>query len=110
MDQQTSTKKNAWSNHIEAQRQSGLTQNAYCRQHGLKSNQFCCWKKKLASVPANVGSKHSQEPSQSSFVPIKVNSATPEKGLTLHLPGGIHLTGITEENAQAVRLLIGCLR
>ena len=110
MDQQISTKRQAWSDHIQAQSKSGLSQKAYCRQHGLKSNQFWYWKQKLVSAPDKTESEYRQEPSQALFIPVKVDNAVPKEGLTLHLPGGFHLTGITEQNAQVVHLLIGSLR
>jgi hypothetical protein len=37
-----------WQQHIEAQQASGLTQAAYCREHGLDAQYLSLWKSKLA--------------------------------------------------------------
>ncbi len=40
-------KRRRWQAHLESWKNSGLNQNEYCKQHKLRSNQFCYWKKKL---------------------------------------------------------------
>ena len=39
-----------WQEHLAQWQASGLTQVAYCRQHGLHRNQFGYWKKRLLSA------------------------------------------------------------
>lgn len=41
-----------WQQHISAQQASGLTQSAYCREHGLSIKYFSLWKSKLAKPEA----------------------------------------------------------
>ena len=36
-----------WQSHITAQQSSGLTQAAYCREHGLNAKYLSLWKRKL---------------------------------------------------------------
>jgi len=40
-------KRTWWRNHLQAQRESGQTQAAYCRTHGLDPKYFTRWKGKL---------------------------------------------------------------
>jgi hypothetical protein len=40
-------KRTWWRNHLQAQRESGQTQAAYCRTHGLDPRYFTRWKGKL---------------------------------------------------------------
>jgi transposase len=37
-----------WRGHLAAWRTSGLSQAAYCRQHGLTQNDFSWWKREIA--------------------------------------------------------------
>jgi hypothetical protein len=41
------TRKRFWSAHVKQWQQSGLSQTAYCRQHGLKPTQLSYWKCRL---------------------------------------------------------------
>ncbi len=43
-------KTNLWSAHIEAWRQSGVSQAEYCRENGINNHQFGYWKKKFANI------------------------------------------------------------
>ena len=42
-------KTNLWSAHIEAWRQSGVSQAEYCRRNGINNHQFGYWKKKFTN-------------------------------------------------------------
>ena len=37
-----------WRGHLAAWRKGGLSQAAYCRQHGLTQNDFSWWKREIA--------------------------------------------------------------
>lgn len=41
-----------WQDHLAQWHASGMTQVAYCRQHGLHRDQFGYWKKRLLAVRA----------------------------------------------------------
>ena len=71
-------KREAWRIHINAHRKSGLTQRAYCSEHGLSKSQFSYWKSQL-DHPADTGR----------FVPLTVQAR--EAVVTLNLPGGIRM-------------------
>jgi len=39
-----------WSEHVAAWQRSGLSQGAYCRQHGLSQNSLSYWRKRLGAT------------------------------------------------------------
>ena len=57
-------KQDTWNQHIRAWRGSGLSQVAYCAQHGLKAGTFAYW-----------ASKHRKEAGGLTLVPIPVDAA-----------------------------------
>lgn len=71
-----------WGGHVESWRQSGLSQVAYCKQHGLSIKSFRRWRTKLQRAAA---------PSLT-LVPISVaaQATTPATApaIRLHSPGG----------------------
>lgn len=56
--------------HVDAWRQSGLTQRAYCHQHGIKRSSFKNW--------SSNGSR--QEPT---CIPVIITSSEPVREVTL---------------------------
>jgi hypothetical protein len=58
-----------WSEHLQAQRHSGQTQAAYCRDRGLDAKYFTLWKRKL--LDASVASERDEPPR---LVPVVVRS------------------------------------
>ena len=70
-----------WQDHIMAWQASGLTQAAYCRQHGLNPSTFSSWWRYVRSLPA---------PGTSGLVPIQVTPAVtaPTGPLVLRLTSG----------------------
>lgn len=88
-----------WRPHLEAWENSGQSQAAYCREHGLIKSRFTYWKRKLK--PAAPGNP---DKSGSGFVPVRVlDSQAP--GLILRLPNGIALEGIRGDNFQLAQQL-----
>jgi len=55
-----------WKTHIERWEQSGQTQVAYCRDHGLKPHQFTYWKKRFGRTDTDI-----------SFVPLRFSRNLP---------------------------------
>ena len=72
-----------WRGHLAAWQTSGLSQAAYCRQHGLTQNDFSWWKRELARRD------RSARLAAPTFVPVCV---TPEQtapcAFELSLQGG----------------------
>ncbi len=105
----TSQLKDHWKNHIEAWQASGLSQNAYCREHGLKSNQLCYWKRKLTTAKVDAGVVSTA--SSKAFVPLSVNTSAsqPSQSLCLRLPNGCELSGIEAQHLPIVNQLLAVL-
>ena len=62
-----------WRGHLAARQKSGLSQAAYCRQHGLTQNDFSWWKREIARRDAQTAVP------AASFVPVCVTG--------MHVPG-----------------------
>ena len=67
-----------WENHLKEWSQTGLSQNAYCRNNNLRPNQFTYWKKKFKQQ--NLPVKFVQVPSH----PV-------EKAIGGHFPNTLRL-------------------
>ena len=82
-----------WKAHIEAWQQSGGTQTAYCRKHGLTDKVFSLWKRRLQREISDDASPLScSKPTTAEFLPINVVSQSPGQGhVLLRLPNGIEL-------------------
>ena len=102
---------NKWYKHIQAWKQSNLSQKAYCDQHNLKSSQLSYWSRKFeqAKVP------QAATLAPANFVPVTVSEAPQIKdnntppNLTLQLPNGVCLTGIQLSNIEIVQALLKVL-
>ncbi len=105
----TSQLKDHWKHHIEAWQASGLSQNAYCRKHGLKSNQLCYWKRKLTT--SKVDSAAASSVPSKAFVPLTVNTRASQssQSLCLRLPNGCELSGIEAQHLPTVNRLLAVL-
>ncbi len=77
-----------WQSHLEAWRQSGLTQVAYCTNQGLSLKSFYRWRGKEKET-AGIA-----KPSLT-LVPVSINAPTTGSTLQIHSPSGwrIELSG-----------------
>lgn len=90
-----------WRQHIEEWRNSGLSQQAFCRDRNLSYHQFHYWRKKLALATVD------ETPLRSSaLVPVTYTSPSPDTCLSVHLPSGISLRGIASDNLALVERLL----
>jgi hypothetical protein len=100
-------KTNLWSAHVEAWRQSGVSQAEYCRENGLSHHQFGYWKKK------HTGKE--QFAQGSAFVTIPVQHHTPstsdqsDSGVTVEV-SGITIQLATRFSAAAFRRAVTVLQ
>lgn len=108
MSQLSAQQRSVWADHIQSQVGSGLTQGAYCLKHDLKPHQFWYWKRKLLgqSVLKNQSVKHKQN----GFVPVSVSRPVAVQHLSVTLPNGVTVEGITDHNQQLARELLGALK
>ena len=96
MSRKASDQKRAlWFNHINAQKQSGLSRNQYCLRHGLNYDQFGYYAKispQLNSPELNV----TQATTPSDFIPLNVvRQHTATNQFTLTHPDGSTLSWTT---------------
>jgi hypothetical protein len=93
----------SWQLHLNAWQSSEQTQAAYCREHDLAYCQFTYWKQKLvqkvASAPCD---------SHSGFVPVEIINGR-SSSLTICLPNGASIEGVSEDNCQLARDLAKAL-
>lgn len=96
------TRDQFWYEHVVSWRQSGLTQSSYCRREGLKLHQWHYWRKKLDEVD--------QSPAPSDdFVPVQVIAGSRAACLSVTLPNGVMIEGISRDNVDVVSGLIARL-
>lgn len=67
-----------WHDHFTAWQSSGLSQGAYCEQHGLKFSNFTYWR-----------TRHNRQ--QRKLVPLSMPASAPLDRVTLDLPYGVRL-------------------
>ncbi len=106
--EESKNKQRRWQAHLHAWKNSGLTQNEYCKQHKLRSNQFCYWKKKLKQTKR----------STVNFVPVPacISKQRPgavsgnPSGLTIILDDGIRIGLDNQFSTRALADVISVLR
>ena len=89
-----------WARRIEAWRQSGQSQAAYCRDHGFKAGTFSYWlRKERSEMGVRVGREGS------ALVPVVVREAGAAWSIEVVLPNGIRLQVPGGADAAHVRAL-----
>lgn len=102
---QTLTQSEYWQQHLLRCAQSTLSKVQYCREHQLVYHQMMYWQKRLQPVLPK-----SSEHSATGFVPVIVNnSADVGNGLSLTLPNGLQIHGITDNTLSLVKPLLSQL-
>lgn len=93
---------NHWRKQIADWERSGQTQAAYCQAKQLNRHQFGYWRKKF---PASSGATKTKN--GSAFVPVILTKPSQQiSDLTITLPSGVILRGITTDNLLLVRQLM----
>ena len=87
-------KREAWRVHINAHKESGQSQRAYCAEHGLSERQFSYWKSQL------------DRPEGARFVPVRVHTRSP---VMMELPGGIRLSIPAEALDSLLPTILRCM-
>ena len=109
MGRLTIEQRSAWADHLQAQRDSGLTQQVYCKQQALKPHQFWYWKRKLESRGVKK-SLRTGKPGQAGFVPVSIATQAPLQYLSITLANGMTVEGIAVHNRLLEQQLIGALK
>lgn len=92
-------KRQFWKTHVEQWQLSGLSQRAYCRKHGLKTNHFYYWRRRIQSPQGQI-----------SFLPV----ALPERfsarqkvsAVRIHAPNGFIVELERPHGSQDVQELL----
>jgi len=99
--------KSFWLDHVEQWQSSGLSQAAYCRQHGLCQQKFSYRKRQT-------GFRVGNSDTSTGFARVRVDTRIPPSvsgiGLSLRFNDGISIEGITESNLALVQPLLAVLR
>ena len=90
-----------WREHIEAWRSGSDSQAAYCTAHDLIYHRFVYWRKKYE---ADVSAPELRE-TRSGFAQVICDPVV-DTSLTLSLPNGLVLRGISAANVSVVRQLL----
>ena len=101
MEIQESTPTINWRAQVTTWRESGLSMNRYCEQHGLVMHQLSYYKRKFQAELESTTQKKSGF-SQVTFAPV-------QQGLTLQLSNGHLITGITSQNLPLINALVRAL-
>lgn len=92
-----------WAKHVEDWKASGESQSRYCRRNSLNTYQLTYWAQVLKSKPIAIRSKAAK-----GFVAVQVTTPTTQAhGLTIRLPNGIQLEGVSTGNLAVVREMMG---
>ena len=90
-----------WKERVETWRGSGLSQRKFCRANDLPYPQFLYWRRKLEG---DTGPCRTTQGS-GGFATVDCRPEA-NSGLTLSLPNGLVLRGISADNVPVVRQLL----
>jgi transposase-like protein len=109
MAQNSHSKAAAWRRHIREWRRSGLTQERFCRRHGLALSTFSWWQRHLRNG-TRAKTRRSRTPS---FVPIRLAEPRPQAAgieVELQIPGGRTLRIRCDRfDQETLRQILGAL-
>ena len=101
-------KKDFWKSQIDDWQQSGLSGAQYCKHHQLSYHQFLYWRQKWMS--SDEPAARSLPRVRSGFAEVQLRDEGAEAlGLSLTLPSGLALRGITAANLPVVIQLLEAL-
>lgn len=92
-----------WQTQIDAWENSGMSQQAFCREHSLNYPRFVYWRRKFRLEETN------ESAANTGFVPVMAATGAPESALSVSLPSGLQLHGIDCSNLDVVLQLLGRL-
>jgi len=94
-------KRARWATVINEWKASGESQRRYCQIHNIKPHQLTYWAQVSRSAQHAVKAKN-----HSGFVAVQIPDTQPA-GLTIRLPNGLQLDGVTPSNLAIVQQIIG---
>ena len=90
-----------WQQQVDTWQVSDQSQQAFCKEHELSYHRFIYWRRKF-----ECRSTENQEPPSSALVPIIYQPPSTAAGLSLVLPNGLELRGLSEDNLPLVQQLL----
>lgn len=90
-----------WRGQIVRWQASGLSQSGYSRENGLRPNQLSYWYRREQRLSAE--DKKSPE---GGFIPLEVISERELTGLSVKLPSGVVIEGVTVATLEVAHQLI----
>lgn len=100
----------AWLEHIEAWKQSDLTQAQYCRTHRISAKSFYYWKCKATRAETSSSTPTTRTTTSGFAVAQFETFSATHQGLSVTLPDGTRLDDIHASNAHIAVQLLGALR
>ncbi len=91
---------NDWQQQVDRWRVSGQSQQAFCKTHDLSYHRFVYWRRKFED-----GLTENQNPSTSALVPVIYRPPSTAARLSLVLPNGLELRGLSEDNLSLAQKL-----
>jgi len=93
-----------WQEQVDKWRVSEQSQQAFCKAHDLNYHRFMYWRRKFDSR----STKKRSTPSPA-LVPVTYRPPATVAGLTLVLPSGLELHGLSKDNLSLVQQLLARL-
>jgi hypothetical protein len=100
--QSPDTREQFWKAQMDAWQASGQSQQAFCKANDLKYPRFGYWLRKFRRQGLVAESRRA-----SGFV--RIVAASVGDGLSVHLPNGIELRGVSDQNLHVVEQLLARL-
>jgi hypothetical protein len=92
-------KREFWKHHVAHWQQSGLSQRSYCIKHGLKTNHFYYWRRRILSQQQEI-----------SFLPVTLpehfSSRQKTTAVRIHAPNGFIVELERPQDPQDVQELV----
>ena len=92
---------NYWQQQVDRWQVSGESQQGFCKTHDLNYHRFIYWRRKFEDRPTE-----NQSPSPTALVPVIYRPPSTAVGLSLVLPNGLELHGLSEDNLSLVQQLL----
>ena len=102
--QESETLARYWQEQISLWEQSGQSRKSFCQQHDLNYHRFGYWYQKFQRHATTTSDLDS-----TGFVPVQLPQSPSSSVLSIELPSGLTLRGISQENLALVTQLVRCL-
>ncbi len=95
-----------WMQQVAAWKSSGMSQASFCKTHDLVYHRFIYWKLKLEGTSPRSALSPCKKSEFVKVLPDTLTSVRQDSGLTLSLPNGMTLKGLSDANINLACQLI----